>query len=311
MNLRTQKKIIAEGSDDRILFMDFEQALDEDYARALGLDIDHKSFVIARPRELEQGCNLALKLIATGKVRLSIWDSVAAMVPHDIRVGDMEKNTIALQARELAKFFNKAVPLFAQTGCVGIFLNHEKDVISLNPMSAPSTTTPGGKALKFYSSIRIQFKQAGNQRRQGVNPVTGEKSLLVVSTDVKVKVVKNKVSAPFKEAMVRSYFGHGYSNFMSAMTVLVNKKIVANSAGYFYFDKGAASLAHPAMAVSGTGRPNIRGDENVMKFSEDHPEWADKVVDLARSVLGAKIETTDDESDDSEEEPSRYSLNGD
>lgn len=295
-----QARIIAEGSDDAILYMDYENAIDPDYAYNLGLDMDHPSFLFAQPNSLESGMNAARKLIETGRVRLVIFDSVAAMLPSDLYDQETGKVNVALRARLMSAGLQVLVPLLHKHNTLAIFLNHSMDVIDMTGRAPGQVTTPGGKALKFYASIRIEFKQIKQNRKSVTDPLTGEKVMRIESTDVKIKVTKNKVGRPMIEGVARVRFGAGFDNLYSAMQVLVGQKVVPNSAGYYYFDKEAAEYAHPEMAVSGTGRPNIRGEDSLFDFGQAYPEWAQKISNHA-SALVLKQGTVDVDEDDSEE----------
>lgn len=302
-----QDLIIAEDTNKKIVFYDFEHALDEDYATDLGLRLDHPSFRIVRPMSLEHGTDVGLLLQDTGQVALSVWDSIAAMTPQAELDGTMGDNQVALGARLLAKFFRKFAAKVYQQDSIAVFTNHQKEKIDM-VRGTTGTTTPGGKAPKFYSSVRLEFTQIGNQRKDRVSPITGEKERITVTTDVKVKVLKNKVAPPFKETVVRSYFGRGFDNLAAAMKILTYHKIVMTSTGYFYFDKKAAHLAHPDMKISGTGRPNIYTEEALLEFGDSHPDWVKQVVAEAcktiESVSGEVDEEANQEEDDSVTFPS-------
>lgn len=287
-----QRDIIANGRDEHILYLDFEHALDADYASDLGLDLEHRSFLLAQPHWLEQGGEIALDLIQTGKVRMSIWDSVAAMTPKALIDGDFDQRTSAMnRARLLSGLMQRLASLLNQKQCSGIFINHLMESVEMGgrPGMPPRTTTPGGKALKYYSSIRLEYKQGKNIKAKAEGALTGEVGDELIATQVYVKCVKNKVGPPFRVAEVRSRYGAGFDNAWSALQVLIaRKKVVKGTAGYFFFDeKKAPSLVHPDMKVSATGRPNIHGENNVIDFADKHPEWARELVQLAVRELTA------------------------
>ncbi len=287
-----QKSIIASGKEEYILYSDYENSLDVDYANTLGLDLNHPSFLLCQPDTLEQGTNVALELIRTGKIRLGVWDSVAAMTPEDILTSEVGKVTIALQARLLNSFLQKLNPLIAETNCCALFINHIKEVIPVGGFKAPGppqTTTPGGKALKYYASVRLEFQQVKNTVSVVEDPLTNAEVKRVESTTVRVRVTKNKVGAPFREALVRVRFGKGFDNFWTAMQILVGRKLVPLATGFYYFDKIPA-LVIDDMDTSSTGRPYVRGEEVLLTFADNHPEWREKVIDYARTLVGQKPE---------------------
>ncbi len=283
-----QRRIIESGSDERILYLDFEHALDEDYANDLGLDLDHPSLLVAQPHWLEQGAEAALQLIETGKIRLSIWDSVAAMAPKRLIEGGFDQNTSAMhRAKLLSGLMQTLASLLHQKNCAGVFINHLMESIEMTgrPGLPPKITTPGGKALKYYSSVRLEYKQGQGVKNKLDDILTGDQTNQLVGQQVYVKCVKNKVGPPMRTAEVRSRFGMGFDNAWSAFQVLAaHKKIVTGSAGYFYFDK-TPELIHHDMAVSGTGRPHIHGEANLLVFADAHPEWREKLINTAVAAL--------------------------
>lgn len=271
-----QQKIIAEGRDEYILYLDFEHAIDGDYASGLGLDVYHPTFVIAQPHWLEDGAEIAERLIKTGKFRLSIWDSVAEMTPRDLEFG------VRTNAMERARLMNSLLQRFNsllhEQNCCAVYLNHLVEAVQMGgarPGLPPPETTPGGKALKFYSSIRIAYKQIKQIKGLAHDGLTGDVTEVVTAQQVKVKVTKNKVGPPFREAEVRITFGRGFDNVWSALQVLsAHKQIRRGSAGWYRFDE---HLGHPSMPVV-SGLPSIQGEANVLTFAEEHPDWGQLVV---------------------------------
>lgn len=287
-----QRRIIAEGTDERILYLDFEHALDGDYAEGLGLDMEHPSLLLAQPHWLEQGAEAALALIDTGQIRLSIWDSVAAMAPKRLIDGGFDQATSAMhRAKLLSGLMQTLASLLHQKNCAGVFINHMMESVEMTgrPGLPPKTTTPGGRALKYYASVRLEYKQGASVRSKMEDFLTGEESNQSIAQQVHVKCVKNKVGPPMRTAEVRSRFGRGFDNAWSAVQLLVAKgQIVQGSAGYHYFDqKKVPLLVHEEMAVSGTGRPNIQGEAAVLDFADTHPGWRDQLIRSAQELVVA------------------------
>jgi len=170
-----------------------------------------------------------------------------------------------------------------------VFLNHMVEAIQMGgrPGMPPAETSPGGKALKFYASLRLAYKQVGNIKGQASDALLGETTAQVVATKVKVKVTKNKVGLPFREALVLVRSGYGFDNIWSALQVLTaHGKVVAGTSGHFYFDAAKVpDLVHPDMALSGTKRPFIRGESAVSAFAQQHPDWATKIIDHAVTLV--------------------------
>jgi recombination protein RecA len=271
-----QQKVIAEGRDEYILYLDFEHAIDGDYAAGLGLDVYHPTFVIAQPHWLEDGAEIAERLIKTGKFRLSIWDSVAEMTPRDLEFG------VRTNAMERARLMNSLLQRFNsllhEQNCCAVYLNHLVEAVQMGgarPGLPPPETTPGGKALKFYASIRIAYKQIKQIKGLARDALSGDMTEVVTAQQVKVKVTKNKVGPPFREAEVRVTFGRGFDNIWSALQVLsAHKQIRRGSAGWHRFDE---RLGHPSMPVV-SGLPSIQGEANVLTFAEEHPDWGQLIV---------------------------------
>jgi len=298
------------GPDDVIVYLDYEHAMDEDYAKALGLDTDHPSFLFAQPDTLEDGANLFRELLATGRVRLAIFDSVAQMLPSAKASAEIGKSLPAVQAKLMGDFTSALVPELYNNNCAAIFLNHAREVMEMGGGRRPGMpariTTPGGVSLKYYASLRIEYKQAGNLKTEEIDEITKEKKEQVNATNVKVKVVKNKVARPFREAIVRVRYGTGFDNFWTALQILVANKLVMYSTGYYYFHNLAEDGLAPEWmprAATGTKRPNIRTEKNLFQAAEDHPEWAKGLIAKAHAVLQApNAKSIDDASEDSEDE---------
>lgn len=285
-----QRRIIADDSDERILYLDFEHALDYDYASDLGLDLDHPSLLVSQPHWLEQGAEAALALIDTGKIRMSIWDSVAAMAPKRLIDGGFDQATSAMhRAKLLSGLMQTLASLLHQKQCAGVFINHLMESVEMSgrPGLPPKTTTPGGKALKYYASIRLEYKQGQSIKSKLEDFLTGEETNQLVAQQVYVKCVKNKVGPPMRVAEVRSRFGRGFDNAWSALQVLIAQGLVVQgSAGYHYFDeKKVPALVHADMAVSGTGRPNIQGEAAVLEFADTHPGWRSELIGAAEKLV--------------------------
>lgn len=288
--VQLQRKIIESGSDDRILYLDFEKALDADYAEDLGLDLDHPSLLITQPHWLEQGAEAALQLIDTGKVRLTIWDSVAAMASKRLIEGGFDQATAAMhRAKLMSGLLQTLVSLLDQKRCAGLFINHLMESVEMSgrPGLPPKATTPGGRALKYYSSVRLEFKQGKNITSKLEDVFTGEDTNQAVATQVYVKAVKNKVGPPFRTVELRSRFGMGFDNAWSALQVLTTRRLIQPGAtGYFYFDK-SPQLIHEDMDVSGTGRPYVQGESKLLAFADEHPQWRDLLISTAVEALEA------------------------
>lgn len=293
-----QKEIIAKGLDEYILYLDYEQAMDPEYAFNLGLDTDHESFIFSQPNLFEDGANFALDLIQTGKIRVVIFDSVAAMTPAALMDAEVGKVQVAPQARLMSVLMQKLNPLLMDTGTLAIFINHLKEKVGMGGPAGPVKTTPGGVSLKFYASMRIEYAPISQIKGEVKDPLTGLKKPETVASNVKVKIVKNKVAPPYKEAVVRVRFGRGFDDMFTVKNVLVaNKKITTGS--YLYFDK-CPELIHEDMVLSKEDKPYIHGEAGFLEFADAHPEWREKAVALARELIVAtstKVSSVEEEED--------------
>jgi recombination protein RecA len=280
------------SDDDKILYMDYEATIDQDYCTALGLDIDNDSFLLAQPDTLEDGANLAIDLIETGKVRLVIWDSVALMLPSAKAQAEIGKSLPAVHAKLMTEVGSKLTPLLYNNQTLNIWVNHLKEQIDMSGRRpahlGPKMGTSGGVGLKFMESVRIEYKQIKNIKEKMLDELSGEIVETPGATEVEVKVVKNKVAPPFKKAIVRVRYGRGFDNFWTALMFLISQKEVMYSAGYYYFHRleehGLAPEWMPR-AKGGTQRANIRTDAAVLQAADDHPEWREDVIAYAADKL--------------------------
>lgn len=282
------------GPDDIIVYFDYEQAMDILYAKALGLDVEHNSFLFAQPDSLEQGANIALALLETGKARMLIWDSVAAMNPEAAMNAEVGVSLPAIQARVMSDFLKKLTPSLRNNNCVSLFINHLKEKMVMGgysrPGMPPPTTTPGGKALKFYASVRVEYTPLSKIKGKIYDSLSNEEIDGIIATNVRVKVVKNKLAPPFRQAVVRVRFGRGFDNFWTALQILVAHKKIPYSTGYWYFDK-MPDLIRPEMKLGSTKtkRPYIQGEAAMFEFSDLYPEWRDLVIKAATDLVASGV----------------------
>ena len=250
-----------------VAFIDAEHALDPVYAKALGVDIDE--LLISQPDYGEQAMEIADMLVRSGAVDLIVVDSVAALVPKTEIDGEMSDQQMGLQARLMSKALRKLTATLNKSKTTMIFINQIRDKIGGFGFG-PQTTTTGGKALKFYASVRMEVKRVG-QVKQG-DEVIGNETL--------VKVTKNKIAPPFKEASFQIMYGKGISRVGEILDMALDNDIVSKSGAWFSF--GDIRLG--------------QGKENVKARLENEPELLEKIEEEVRKILnkGKEEESTEE-----------------
>lgn len=239
-----------------VAFIDAEHALDPVYAKALGVDIDE--LLISQPDYGEQAMEIADMLVRSGAVDLIVVDSVAALVPKTEIDGEMSDQQMGLQARLMSKALRKLTATLNKSKTTMIFINQIRDKIGGFGFG-PQTTTTGGKALKFYASVRMEVKRVG-QVKQG-DEVIGNETL--------VKITKNKIAPPFKEASFQIMYGKGISRVGEILDMALDNDIVSKSGAWFRF--GDIRLG--------------QGKENVKARLENEPELLEKIEEEVRKIL--------------------------
>jgi protein RecA len=267
-----QQDIIVEESDDIILYMDYECALDETYANSLGLDVHDGSFALIRPEDFETGANIARDLINTGKVRLLVWDSVAAAIPSTVFTEDVGKAAVAPLARLMSQFLGMLNPILLKTNTSAIFINHVHSAIGGMPgFGPPQKTRPGGEKLTYYSSQMAEFIGTSKEKGKVLN-VYGEEVEVAVATEVKMVCTKNKVAMPQREAKALVRYGIGFDNLWAALKVLEHNKLVVKAGAWVKIDEAL-------------GGQNFNGMSKLLEHAQSNPTWRQEVIDAAVKIL--------------------------
>ena len=236
-------------------FIDAEHALDPAYAKNLGVNIDE--LYVSQPNCGEDALEIAEALLRSGAIDIVVIDSVAALVPRAEIDGEMGDSFVGIQARLMSQAMRKLTGVVAKTNAIALFINQIREKVGV--MYGNPETTPGGRALKFYSSVRLDVRK-GEQLKNGSE---------VIGNRTKVKVVKNKVAPPFRTCEFDLIFGQGISREGSLLDMAVAKDIIQKSGAWFsYNDQRIA-----------------QGRDNARQYLKDHPDVFDEIDALVRQQL--------------------------
>lgn len=256
-------------------FIDAENALDPEYAKALGVNIDE--LLLSQPDYGEQGLQIAEKLITSGAVDLVVIDSVAALVPKAEIDGEIGDSSVGLQARMMSQAMRKLAGHINKTKTTAIFINQLREKVGV--MFGSPETTPGGRALKFYASVRLDVRGSTKiEEGSGDNKTQ-------IGKITKIKVVKNKVAPPFKVALVDIMFGEGISRTGELLNIAVDEGIIKKSGAWFAYNDEKIG----------------QGAEKAKNYLKEHQEIFDEIDHKVRAAHGLLdeadvAETTEDTS---------------
>ena len=255
-------------------FIDAEHALDPVYAKKIGVDIDN--LYISQPDNGEQALEITETMVRSGAVDIIIVDSVAALVPKAEIEGDMGDSHVGLQARLMSQALRKLTGIISKSNCTVVFINQLREKVGV--MFGNPETTTGGRALKFYSSIRLEVRRGEAIKQNGE----------VVGNRTKIKVVKNKIAPPFKEAEFDIMFGQGISREGDILDLAANNNIVNKSGAWYAYN----------------GNKIGQGRENAKQYLREHPDIMDEVEKKVREKYGL----IPSESKDEREQPETPAL---
>ncbi len=253
-------------------FIDAEHALDPVYAKNIGVDIDN--LYISQPDCGEQALEIAETMVRSGAVDIVIVDSVAALVPKAEIDGDMGDSHVGLQARLMSQALRKLTSIVSKSNCIVIFINQLREKIGVM-FGSPETTT-GGRALKFYSSVRLDVRKTETLKQGGE----------FIGNHTKVKVVKNKVAPPFKEAEFDIMFGQGISKEGDILDLAADAGIVSKSGAWYAYN----------------GDKIGQGRENAKNYLRENPLICEEIDAKVRAKYSADLMDDEDDEDDDVEE---------
>lgn len=261
-------------------FIDAEHALDPVYAKKIGVDIDN--LYISQPDTGEQALEIAETMVRSTAIDIVIVDSVAALVPKAEIEGDMGDSHVGLQARLMSQALRKLTGVIGKTSCSVVFINQLREKVGV--MFGNPETTTGGRALKYYASVRLEVRRGEQIKKDGE----------VIGSRTKIKVVKNKVAPPFRSADVDIIYGEGISRVGELVDIAAEQDIVQKSGAWYAYD----------------GNKIGQGRENAKDYLTTHPEIMHEIEGKVREKLFAETETEENEGSgpvevEQEEKPKR------
>lgn len=267
-------------------FIDAEHALDPVYAKKIGVDIDN--LYISQPDTGEQALEITETMVRSGAVDIVIVDSVAALVPKAEIEGEMGDSHVGLQARLMSQALRKLTAIIGKTNCTVIFINQLREKVGV--MFGNPETTTGGRALKYYSSIRLEVRRGEQIKKDGE----------VIGNRTKIKVVKNKVAPPFRTAEVDIIYGEGISREGDILDLAVAENIVNKSGAWYAYN----------------GDKIGQGRENAKLFLKEHPDLMEEVEQKVREKYAQKegvdqVENEEKASDKTVKEPVKAAKKAD
>ncbi|MBQ8198113.1 MAG: recombinase RecA [Lachnospiraceae bacterium] len=245
-------------------FIDAEHALDPNYAKNIGVDIDN--LYISQPDSGEQALEITETMVRSGAIDIVVVDSVAALTPKAEIDGDMGDSHVGLQARLMSQALRKLTAVISKSNCTVIFINQLREKVGI--MFGNPETTTGGRALKFYSSVRLDVRRIEQLKQSGE----------AIGNRTRVKVVKNKIAPPFKEAEFDIMFGEGISRVGDILDLAAENGIINKSGAWYAYE----------------GNKIGQGRENAKQFLKDNPQICDVVEAKVRELFGLEADVVSD-----------------
>ena len=255
----------AQKRGGEVAFIDVEHALDPNYSKALGVDIDN--LLVSQPDSGEQALEIAESLIRSGAIDVIVLDSIAAMTTRAEIEGDMGDLHVGQLARLMSQAMRKLTAAISKSNCVAIFINQIREKIGV--MYGNPETTPGGRALKFYASVRIEVRKGEPIKENG----------MIIGAETKCKVVKNKVAPPFKEARFDMMYGQGISRTGEVLDIATELDIIKKGGSWFSYKD----------------RKLGQGRDNVKELLKNDPELMEEIEQQIRAIKLNKDEKPEEE----------------
>lgn len=244
----------AQKEGGEVAFIDVEHALDPSYARALGVDTD--SLLVSQPDTGEQALEITEALVRSAAVDVVVVDSVAALLPRSELEGDMGDSSVGVVARLMSQALRKLAGAISKTSCVVVFINQLREKIGV--MYGNPETTPGGRALKYFSSVRIDVRRIESLKEDGA----------IIGNRTRAKVIKNKVAPPFKEAEFDIIYGEGISRVGETIDLAVKLDIIEKAGSWFTVEEA-----------------RMQGRDSVKEYLKENPEACERIESLIREKL--------------------------
>ena len=251
----------AQKAGGEAAFIDVEHALDPVYARALGVDVD--SLLVSQPDSAEQALEIAEALIRSGAIDIVVVDSVAALVPRQEIEGEMGDAHVGLQARLMSQAMRKLAGIVGKTGCVAVFINQLR--LKVGVVYGNPEVTAGGNALKYYASVRLDVRRTETLKAAGQS----------VGSHTRVRVVKNKVAPPFREAEFDMFYGKGISREGELLDLAIKFDIIQKSGSWFSYKEERLG----------------QGRDNAKEFLANNPDIGSEVEQLVLEAIAKEQET--------------------
>lgn len=326
--LGTSVAIQAQKLGGSVLYLDFEHAFDPEYARNIGLDLDPNKFALFQPNYFEKGgalINKALekyKIIKSTKERkpipkdeqglwvgkgigigvpsLIVIDSIAAMMPKKEFEGDVDtSNEIGLLPRLLSKYLRKLVGLISDTNTAVVLINQERTNIKLTPYSGgPDYSTPGGKAIKFFASLRMRLQLRKKETAKVFNEITGKTEEMPIQNSIMAKTIKNKVGTPYRSGEFIIRYGEGVDNLRSILDIAINSGVIQKGGAWFTYE--SLSKEEHSFKLQGIERVREKVLQNIELIGELQDRVEDSIVSTSKVKTASEIELEMEDSEDIE-----------